>query len=112
MFEKPVWLERLITILLDFASKMQEEVAPHHQAWYFVDRDDQNQLKGPISRRDLDVMIKTNALDSDSYVYKPGMTSWTQIRDVKELCTQLMGRPSSPRGPTRSHATLRGVLCA
>lgn len=77
---------------------MQEEVKEADQAWYYVDRDDGNQMKGPISRRDLDVMIKTNALDSDSYVYKPGMNSWTQIRDVKELCAQLMGRALSSRG--------------
>lgn len=63
------------------------------KAWFFVDRDDQNKPKGPISRRDLDVMIKTNALDSDSYVYKAGMSGWTQIRDVRELCNQLMGSP-------------------
>jgi GYF domain 2 len=62
------------------------------QNWYFLDNADQNKPKGPISRRDLDVMIKTNVLDSDSYVFQQGFSGWTQIRDVRELCTKLMGR--------------------
>ena len=59
--------------------------------YFYIDERDENNIKGPISKRDVEVMIRTNELGSDSYVFKEGMKDWTQIRDVKDLCRELMG---------------------
>jgi hypothetical protein len=66
---------------------MQEESA----AWYYLDPLQENRPTGPISRRDLDVLLKTNVLDSDSYVFIQGLTGWTQVRDIPSLCAEFMG---------------------
>ena len=68
------------------------------ETWYYVDHTNNNRITGPITRRDLDVLLKTNALDSNSYVYREGLNGWTQIRDVRDLCSQLMGICISIRG--------------
>jgi hypothetical protein len=57
-----------------------------------LDPVDNTTPKGPISRRDLDVMIRTNTLMPDNYVFKAGMANWTAIEDVRELTKEIMGK--------------------
>ena len=47
--------------------------------WYFVDKfemNDKNNIKGPVSVRDLDVMIRTNSISSNTLAWCEGMTEW------------------------------------
>ncbi|CAD8087544.1 unnamed protein product [Paramecium sonneborni] len=56
--------------------------------WYYVDTSEQEtekQTKGPISIRDIDVMLRTSIITSHTYVYKEGFTDWKPIFLVEEL---------------------------
>ena len=52
--------------------------------WYYIDKTEK-QPKGPFSIRDLDVFIRTNTLDSNTYVWKAPMSTWKKIFQVDEL---------------------------
>ncbi|CAD8172982.1 unnamed protein product [Paramecium octaurelia] len=56
--------------------------------WYYVDTNEQEpqkQTKGPISIRDIDVMLRTSIITSHTFVYKEGFTDWKPIFQVEEL---------------------------
>lgn len=52
--------------------------------WYYIDVAEK-QPKGPISIRDIDVMLRTNAIDSNTYVWKDGMEDWKKIYQLEYL---------------------------
>lgn len=52
--------------------------------WYYIDVADK-EPKGPISIRDIDVMMRTNAIDTSTYVWREGMDDWKKIFQIEEL---------------------------
>jgi HIV Tat-specific factor 1 len=52
--------------------------------WYYIDTMKQ-QPNGPISIRDIDVLMRTNAINSNTYVWKDGMSEWRKIYELEEL---------------------------
>lgn len=52
--------------------------------WYYIDSA-KKEPTGPISIRDLDVLIRTNLIDTNNYVWKEGMEDWKKIYQVNEL---------------------------
>jgi len=51
--------------------------------WYFQTKD--GETKGPVSKRDIDVEWRTNAITSDTLVYKRELGNWKKLRNVGEL---------------------------
>jgi HIV Tat-specific factor 1 len=52
--------------------------------WFYLDVFER-QPKGPISVRDIDVLMRTNSIDSNTYVWREGMEDWLRIFQVEEL---------------------------
>jgi HIV Tat-specific factor 1 len=52
--------------------------------WYYIDSV-KREPSGPISIRDLDVLMRTNLIDTNTYVWKEGMEDWKKIFQVGEL---------------------------
>jgi HIV Tat-specific factor 1 len=52
--------------------------------WFYLDVFEK-QPKGPISVRDIDVLMRTNTIDSNTYVWREGMDDWLRIFQVDEL---------------------------
>lgn len=59
--------------------------------WFYVDTAEKT-AKGPVSIRDLgtyslnpDVLIRTNNLNSNSFVWKEGMSDWQKLYTVEDL---------------------------
>jgi HIV Tat-specific factor 1 len=52
--------------------------------WYYIDVTEK-QPKGPISIRDIDVMLRTNTIDSNTYVWREGMNDWKKLYQLNEL---------------------------
>lgn len=48
--------------------------------------------QGPVSRRDIDVYLRTGTFSPETLVYKQGMASWTRISDIPELNEQILGK--------------------
>jgi hypothetical protein len=61
-----------------------EEGAELRNEWYYIDPINRQPV-GPISLRDLDVSVRTNILDSNSYLWKEGMEEWKKIYQIDEL---------------------------
>lgn len=54
--------------------RFQEEV------WYIIIN---NETKGPLSLRDLDVLLRTSEINSANYVWKNGMAGWKLMSEVE-----------------------------
>lgn len=52
--------------------------------WYYIDKNDK-QPKGPISVRDIDVFVRTNEMDSNTYLWKEDMNEWKKLFQIEEL---------------------------
>lgn len=50
--------------------------------WFFMQ---DNSQQGPISEEELKKKIESNEINSDTYVWKDGMTDWQAIKEVEEL---------------------------
>ncbi len=62
------------------------------QEWFYVNPNESAEdLKGPVSIRDLDVLWRTSELYSTSLLWKEGMDKWLMVNDIPELKEQLMG---------------------
>lgn len=60
--------------------------------WFYVNpKESADDLKGPVSIRDLDVLWRTSELYSTSLLWKEGMDKWLMVNDIPELREQLMG---------------------
>ncbi|KAL4434883.1 hypothetical protein ABPG74_021222 [Tetrahymena malaccensis] len=55
--------------------------------WYYADSQALQERTpiGPVSIRDLDVLYRTSAINSSTYVWKEGMPEWVQLFKVQEL---------------------------
>jgi len=53
--------------------------------WYFLDKFDENKVKGPVSERDLDVMWKTSLINSQTFVWKTGIPEWKALHEIDDL---------------------------
>jgi hypothetical protein len=52
--------------------------------WYYIDST-KKEPAGPLSIRDLDVLMRTNFIDTNTYVWKDGMQDWKKIFQIQEL---------------------------
>jgi len=52
--------------------------------------DPKNNIKGPLAERDLDVLYRTNEIDSNTFVWREGMKEWTPIIKIEKLKKTLM----------------------
>jgi HIV Tat-specific factor 1 len=52
--------------------------------WYYIDPSIK-ETSGPISIRDLDVLIRTNMIDTNTYVWREGMEDWKKIFQIGQL---------------------------
>jgi len=52
--------------------------------WYYIDPS-KKETAGPISVRDLDVLIRTSMIDTNTYVWREGMEDWKKIYQVGQL---------------------------
>lgn len=73
-------LTRLTFILLFLEYNMAKEVDA--ETWYIhVD----GEPKGPLSIRDIDVLIRTNEITSKTLGWKAGMKEWKPLIDIDEI---------------------------
>jgi len=52
--------------------------------WYYLPHGE-NKAKGPVSKRDIDVEWRTNAIRSDTLVFKESLGGWKKLSEVAEL---------------------------
>lgn len=57
--------------------------------WFYLDQN--NEYKGPLSERDLDVLWRTSSLFSTTMLWKNGMESWKPLKELPDLRDKLMG---------------------
>lgn len=69
------------------------------EIWFYLDiteTDESKQVQGPVSERDLDVLLRTNVINSSkkknsissmigTLVFKQGMEQWVKLFSVEEL---------------------------
>lgn len=60
-----------------------------------------NKSCGPYNIEDLKKLAQEGKIDANSYIWKPGMSEWTEIRGLKELESVLLSIP--PKHPNREN---------
>lgn len=60
----------------------KQEAIKEEEVWYiFVN----NETKGPFSLRDLDVLLRTNDINSRNLAWKTGMKEWRIMSEIEEI---------------------------
>lgn len=49
------------------------------EVWYIIVN---NETRGPLSLRDLDVMLRTNDINSRTFAWKAGMKEWKILNEI------------------------------
>jgi GYF domain 2 len=58
--------------------------------WYIIDPQEKKPT-GPLSVRDIEVMWETNTINSQTFIWKNGMTDWKRIFQIEELKSKIEG---------------------
>lgn len=60
--------------------------------WYYADQQALSERTplGPASLRDLDVLSRTGAINSATFVWKEGMSEWAPLYKVPELKQEIL----------------------
>ena len=51
--------------------------------WFYLDRD--QQTIGPLSFRDMDVLLRTNEIELSTYAWTESMSSWQHVGQIPEF---------------------------
>ena len=63
------------------------------QQWYMALRGHQI---GPVTEAEVISNIRNRSVDTNTYVFGSGMSSWTRLKDVPRFAAELAGRPRLP----------------
>lgn len=58
--------------------------------WYYLSPGAASNVLGPISTRDVDVMLRIGELSENTLMCREGMQEWKMLRDVEELANALV----------------------
>ena len=59
-----------------------ESVSFEEEVWYIYVNEES---RGPIGLRDLDVLIRTNEINSRTLGWKNGMNEWKPLNEIEEI---------------------------
>jgi hypothetical protein len=56
-------------------------------AWFYLDRE--NNTLGPLTFRDMEVLLRTNEIELSTYAWNESMESWQHIGQIAEFITSI-----------------------